>query len=270
MISFGGPRRLLSVSLLQSLQQLTYLELSSGMFLSAEGVALGPMQALTRLIDLRLGCCMALNSARATASMLSGSQHLTRLDVSGLIEPGLLVGKTQLQHLGLPSLSISGGAAGEAQLLSYLQQLTHIDLSDSLREATHSNLPAAAYSALTASSKLQYLGIRGCVLPAGVWQHLFAAGRQLPHLTSLQARGVLQASGDVALAPEGSLIVSCCPNLQDLNIDCLESHAELLAPLQGLSGLHTLRFSAVHAAGPEHWGNVIFVAWRRVAVACVV
>ena len=80
---------------------------------------------------------------------------------------------------------------------------------------------------------------------------MFPAGRQLPHLTRLQTRGARQLSGVAALAPEGSILVSCCPNLQDLNIDGLECHAELLAPLQGLSGLHTLHFSAVHVAGPE-------------------
>jgi hypothetical protein len=62
--------------------------------------------------------------------------------------------------------------------------------------------PAAAYAALTASSKLQQLDISSCVLPAGVWQYVFPVGRQLPHLQKFDmadnlpsADGVLMGDG---------------------------------------------------------------------------
>jgi hypothetical protein len=72
-----------------------------------------------------------------------------------------------------------------------MQQLTHLDLKTCLRavsapyRAETGRPPVAAYAALTASSKLQYLDISGACLPPGVWQHLFPADRQLPSLQFL-------------------------------------------------------------------------------------
>ena len=120
-----------------------------------------------------------------------------------------------------------------------LQQLTHLHLSSSLREIEY--LPTAAFSALTASSKLQYLNLCCCALPVDVWQHMFPAGRQLPHLTFLDISAVKQPGEALATAPEGSCLVSCCPGLQYLNMKFLRCDADHLAPLRGLSMLHTLR-----------------------------
>jgi hypothetical protein len=154
--------------------------------------------------------------------------HLTRLVVNAVgFQPAALAGKAKLQHLELVGWGFAqamlrfeqaGGAAGVAQMLSQLQQqtqLTHLNLEDmSDREVGSGDLPAAAYTALTASSKLQHLDISGSKLPAGVWQHLFRIGRQLLHLTSLNVRCVKQLPRGAALAPEGSRNVSCCPSLQ--------------------------------------------------------
>jgi hypothetical protein len=101
------------------------------------------------------------------------------------VEPGVLAGKTMMQHLVMPSCTALGGAAGEAQLLSHLQhmqQLTYLNLSGCLRAEDEDHPPAAAYAALTACSKLHTLNLSDCVLPAVVWQHLFSAGRQLPYV----------------------------------------------------------------------------------------
>jgi hypothetical protein len=161
------------------------------------------------------------------------------------LEHGVLAGKTQLQHLCLNHCGLGKDAAGESQLLSHvqhLQQLTHLSLNASLRAVERTNPPASAYAALTASSKLQHLDISSCTLPAGAWQHLFPTGRQLPSLQSLNIGGVMQPSGAFA-APEGSCLVSCCPRLQSLQMRFLQCSAELLAPLQGLSGLQLLHMS---------------------------
>jgi hypothetical protein len=250
---------------LQRLQQLTYLELAHGKLQgSGQGqLALQPLQALTRLVDLRLAHAPIKNDAPTvlSASMLSGAHNLTRLHVFGnygydevVVDPAVLAGKTQLQHLQLAYAGFTSGAAGVAQLLSHLQplqQLTHLDLRDSLSNVGQGNPPAAAYSALTASSKLQHLDISYCTLPAGVFRHVFPAGRQLPHLRSLDLHWVKQAGaswdGIPALAPEGSRLVSCCPGLQLLNVANLQYSAELLASLHGLSQLHTLRW---HGSSP--------------------
>jgi hypothetical protein len=143
---------------------------------------------------------------------------------------------------------------GPAELLSslpQLHQLTYLDLWGTL---CHDNIaPAAAYSALTANSKLQHLDITDCTLPVGMWQHVFPAHRQLPHLRELLVKSVnhiyhhegLQAEGP-AIVPEGSRLVSCCPRLQSLCMIGLQCTSELLSPLQGLSGLTELQLYPPH------------------------
>jgi hypothetical protein len=117
--------------------------------------------------------------------------------------------------------------------------MTHLTLEASLRAVDGTSPPASAYAALTASSKLQYLHIRSCTLPAGAWEHLFQTGRQLPNLQLLNLKVVRQPSG-AKPAPEGSSLVSCCPGLQALTTRLLQCSVELLAPLQELSGLRVL------------------------------
>ena len=170
-----GGRVQFPAGALQQLQHLTYLELGS---VDIVGPVEQPLQSLTRLASLKLD---SLLGVVVTSSMLSGMQLLTRLELSPdwrleetevELEPGALAGKTQLQHLCLSGCDIQGNAAGVAQLLSHLQamqQLTHLCMHHSLLEGEDSSPPASAYAALTASSKLQHLDIRECILPAGVW-----------------------------------------------------------------------------------------------------
>ena len=215
-----------------------------------------------------------------TAGVLSGLpglQHLQLADCS--VEPGVLAGKQQLQHVDLSGCIISGGASGGLvgfmSHLQPLQQLTYLKLTDNLRAGEDGNLewrmqavdgdlrvvdqgipPAAAYAALTASSKLQHLDISSCVLPASVWQYVFPVGRQLPHLQKFDmADNLPSADGGAdggwipAPAPDGSRLVSCCPGLQYLNLQglhCSAAVAGVLGPLQGLHTLRTLCVSADH------------------------
>jgi hypothetical protein len=232
---------------LQQLQLLTYLELG---FINLKGpgkasLTLQPLHVLTRLLDLRLCASSEGDSAHTlTASMLQGASQLTRLDLHGYsVEPGAVAGKVMLQHLSLRDCELSGGAAGVTQLLSHmqsLQQLTHLGLYNSLPGSQGGTPPAAAYSALTASSNLQHLDIGWCTLPAGAWQHLFTAGRQLPRLQTLLVTGTKQPGGLAALAPEGSRLVSCCPGLRHLDMMQVQYSQESLTPLQGLSRLQKL------------------------------
>jgi hypothetical protein len=121
--------------------------------------------------------------------------------------------------------------------LQSLQQLIHLHLN-CLSDAGQGDPPVAAYSALTASSKLQLLDVSHCHMPAGVWQHVFSTGRQLPYLTSLNIT-------DVREPLEGSRLVSCCPSLQALYVRRrVGGRSELLASLHELSALHTLHLTA--------------------------
>jgi hypothetical protein len=255
-LTCDSPPLRLPTTVLQQLQQLTCLELANVELQGPDEAssALQPLQALTRLADLRLAGNAAVS---ITANMLSGTHHMTRMQLcSNSFEPGALAGKTRLQHLDLALCRVPGGAAGVAQLLSHLQplhQLTHLDLMRTLRDVSEDTPPAAAYAALTTSSKLQHLNISTNRLPAHVWQHMFPVGRQLLHLTSLDISAIqqpLDLAGGFAPAPEGSLLVSCCPSLQSLSLVCLQFEG-LLPALQGLSTLHTLGVGAANC-NAEH------------------
>lgn len=95
------------------------------------------------------------------------------------------------------------------QDLGQLTQLAYLHLEASLD-------PAAAYTALTASSKLHTLCLEECKLPPSIWQHMLAANRHLPDLQNLKARGYEEPS---ALGADNLLgFVSCCPNLPRLDV----------------------------------------------------
>ena len=247
---------------LQQLPQLMYLELS-GVWLeggddeeevgwfgddseddsdSADdelyGLGLQHITALTRLADLRL----LLPGCSVTASMLSNAQHLTRLQLRTgrcdgfCFEPGVLAGKTLLQHLELQRCRMAGRAAGVVQLLSELpklQQLTALVLSCSHLEAP--DAAAAAYSALTASSKLQRLDVNGSSFLKGVFQQMFPVDRQLPHLRELDFSGVCRLTAAV-----GTRLVSSCPGLQSLNVRGVACSSEWWEALLGLNKLSSL------------------------------
>mgnify|MGYP001807073973 CR=1 FL=1 len=251
LVTMGGWGVPFPMGMLQQLQQLTYFELAD-MWLKGpdqEQQALQPLQALTRLADLRLVGLKARSTVereytdKIFASMLSGTHNLTCLVLSGVVElqPGVLAGKTKLQRLELHYCAVPGGAAGASQLLSHLQQLqqlTHLRVAGTWADqAAHP--PAAAYSALTASSELQDLSVCGSALPTGAWQHMFPVDRQLPHLQYLDLSEVRQPGpihGSPS-APDFSRLVSCCPGLQTLNLLQQRCKPQLLAPLQRLTAL---------------------------------
>jgi hypothetical protein len=226
-----------SSEVVQGLHQLTYLELEYGMLHDERG-----LNHLSGLQDLRLLFDERLN---IDTDMLPSPQQLTRLQLryverEVLVPPAVLAGRTSLRHLEV-DCTIDGGSAGVTELLSHLpqlQQLTHLSLDCSLKAIA----PAAAYSALTASSNLRHLDVSQCTLPAGVWQYVFPAGRRLPELLDLGVAHVRTPSGR-AEAPDCSRLVSCCPGLRTLRMMRLQYSKELLAALTGLSSLRRLYLS---------------------------
>ena len=231
---------------LRKLQQLTYLHLQQRTELQRQGpdsdrIKLHHLSALTRLSDLRLSLSRGYS---ISASMLSASQHLTHLQLemnAVRLKQSALAGRTQLQHMDLQGQRVSGDAAGAAQWLSELQplqQLTCLEFS----MCSTAFPPAAADSALTASTKLQHMKL-GCCLPAGMWQHMFPAGRQLPHLHVLSIEGTRRSQAGFAAAPTGTQLVGCCPGLQALTMWGLPCSTELMGALRGLSSLTSLSLS---------------------------
>jgi hypothetical protein len=244
------------------------------------------LQALTRLVDLRLSVSADSSveemGSRVTASMLACMHNLTCLQLStGVeVEPGALAGKTNLRHLDLHHCRLPGRrrcsaawAVGASQLLSHLQQLqqlTHLNVTGTLRGA-EADPPAAAYSALTASSTLQHLTISTIVLPPAAWQHMFPVGRQLPHLRYLDTSAVVDPSQDYsfAAAPDFSSLVGCCPRLQVLHIQHRLCNTQLLAPLRGLTGLRRLEMGGNQVTADDLQAVSQLTGIRELSVLCL-
>jgi hypothetical protein len=143
--------------------------------------------------------------------------------------------------------------------LQPLQQLTYLCLHGALQASGDRNPPTAAYAALTASSKLAQLDLTGCTLPARAWRQMFPAGRHLPHLQRFDMTSVTQRC---AVVPDFIPLVACCPGLQCLYMGGCQDYyrgprwaiptaaggprRSTLAPLQGLSALHTLHLAPHH------------------------
>ena len=151
--------------------------------------------------------------------------------------------------------------------MQQLQQLTHLHLERiKLQDAAGDNQSinqcytcsyegdtlAPAFSAMTASSKLEYLGFDSCTLPVGALEHLFPTGRHLPHLLVLDLACVVEDQfGGPLVAPDGSSLTSCCPALQSLYMEgswCGQQH---LAPLTALTALDTLSVSVHYEVRQE-------------------
>ena len=147
-------------------------------------------------------------------SKLSGLESLWLYNCRS-IDPLLLAPLTKLQHLDLDSTSPAGGAKGAAVLLEVLprlQNLTHLDLSECLCDAV--SAPAAAFSALTASSKLEFLDIQYTEPPEGALACLL--GRTLPQLQCLNLNGICSTCPDGLNERELRQLVKACPHLRSL------------------------------------------------------
>lgn len=180
---------------LQQLEGLTHLELEH---CELDLPTSEPLLQLSNLRSLRL---RDFKSSSSNADrLLAGMQHLTMLELQPLLPQGvqfailpqdIISGRSQLQHLDLSHYMHTGNAAAITNFLCDLEQLTqltHLGLHGTLSlPDNYKALPAAAaYAALTASSKLKQLHLPACKMPAGAWKHMLPFGRQLPHLQELQ------------------------------------------------------------------------------------
>jgi len=247
-----GEAVLFPSHVLQHLLKLTLLQFDSISTLLTDSAALQDLHLLTRLQDLQLdvGCAPGVH---VSAGLLAPLRNLTRLHLSGFweparFEPGCLAGKTKLQNLTLCKFEPAGAAAGVAALLSevqQMQQLTCLTLSGCLYCCAPS---AAAYSALTASSRLQRVHSVNNVLPPDVWGQLFPAGRQLPYLQFLSANEI-----DACITPaDAARLVKCCPAVQHLVFKVEVCHgAGVLKQLRSLTGLQQLGVDGLDDAGAQ-------------------
>lgn len=188
--------------------------------------ALAGLVALTSLTELSLDSkCV---TPRAQLGQLTWLISL-RLEQAH-VDPDALSSLVLLTQLHLLWVQLLG--AGAPALLSSLAHLQ--DLQDLQLCQLYCEWPPAspAYAALTASSRLQSLQLLHCDLPAGVWQHVFWAGQQLPALWNLgvdwkpyDEQGHIQHPAAAMCSADIEHMVNASPNLQDLMVQVDERAA---------------------------------------------
>jgi len=143
---------------------------------------------------------------------------------------------TQLTYLQL------SGAASHHEVLQYSTPENLYTCVGGMRSKRPRTGSAPSYSALSASSRLQRLKLPWFPLPPSAWQHAFAAGRKLLQLQDLTIAGI--SSEVTSPVDDMAGLVSCCPNLQRLNLDASVYHWGLrgrqLEPLKALTHLTEL------------------------------
>jgi hypothetical protein len=196
--------------------------------------------------------CTTLLAGPVTA--LQGLERLTALkDLTlggGRIEASCLLSVTTgLTYLNLWDVTLrpkhvqQKSALGTSQLLQLLARLPA--LRELLMDGVHGDWPQqlSLHSALTASSNLTQLWIRGCDIQRAAWQHLFPAGRTMTQLHAFDAT-LHMATGPAPFRTDDIMrLVSCCPALHWLELSI--SPDASLVPLKSLTALTHLGLFSV-------------------------
>jgi hypothetical protein len=230
------------LEVLDHLQRLTFLELKTLSFQHDGSNVTHPLEQLTDLQCLQL----ASNRLTVSASTTSGMQQLTHLELGfwTKVEAAALGHLLHLQHLDI-WFDVDVAAA-----LSHLQQMTQLTYLRWGAWDTDEDvpLPAAAYSALTASSHLQHLEVRStAAIHAPLWQHLLPTARLMPHLQVLMTYELYHPDQPGWSCSDVPRFVTSCPGLRKLTVgaDC---SSQQLAQLSGLTGLRQLAVGVVDNA----------------------
>jgi hypothetical protein len=202
--------------------------------------ALAALSGLQHLTSLRLsGAECALGSSSTPGfSTLTALRSLELRDGAGL-QPSVLSNMTELQKLVLQATGLRGSSMqGLLDVLPQLQQLTELCLFDAMRDTT----PAAQYSALVSSSKLEKLDLSCCFLP-GTWYVMFDGRRQLPALRTVRFYDescLFDVANSGVRAQDLRSLALSCPGLQELDVSMdPAADVSVLQPLQHLTRLFT-------------------------------
>lgn len=214
---------------------------------AAPGSHFSDLSNLQHLTELKISG-IGVAEAGTVLAQLTNMQHLVLTQCFGL-HAAALQGLSRLQHLHLDKVHIMTELLAA---LPGLQELTHLSLEGSMLDRA----PAAAFTALTASSKLAHLRLAHAVPTQGsgdLWDYVFAPGQGLAQLTSLSV-------ANCSPLPLQTL-PDACPIMQQLELSLHEvygggaaagsgsrqldnGHGQLDAPplaaLQQLTGLTSL------------------------------
>jgi hypothetical protein len=257
---YTANRAQLSPSMFQYLQHLTFLELNGMHLFPYDTEAPQGLRSITRLRCLRLALGPSSWKAIFPSSMLTGMRQLTQLELDSALKLELdaLAHLPQLQHLSVQvgdrgsensyvESAHSQNDAAELSELRHLTQLTHLSL---WFRGRHPMEPAAltAYSALTASSRLQRLELRANnTIPTDAWKYLLTTRHQLPHLQVLldiarpgNVQSLAHCAPDISwCCTDVARLVACCPSLRKLAA-CAQCSPQQLAQLVHFTGLQEL------------------------------
>lgn len=256
----------LSRRLLSGVTALTSLQLSQGSSCSgpadfqqprfSQWLDLQDLQDMPHLQQLYLSL-----GKRITLRAVSAAQQLTLLDLSThmhdvgdqmVLDPAVFTSCPQLRHLRLVELYHSSYPALLSEI-GKLQQLTFLFLTHGLDWTDHPDpevrAPVTAYTAFTASSKLQRLQLHRWPEPQGQgWEYIFPSARQLSALTDIH---ISNDTGPPVRWTEQHLqrLARSCPNLQRLALRTVNGDPLNVQPLTALSQLTRLTLQGMRGEG---------------------
>jgi hypothetical protein len=268
---------------LGQLVQLTHLQLAETSGNSSSGcIAVPPaaLQAISRMtalqrLELAVKACKQLPELPASlrslnlhdqpdyvfggpgdgVSQLTGLQKLHLKDI-GDIQPTALRSMTSLWYMAL-DLPAADYITQLLPVLAGLTRLKHLFLAytdprDALQAegwADEEIIDPEPYAALTASTKLVFLGIMGA-LPAKAGRYMFAEDRVLPELRHVVFDAKLPFWNNMTLyeyadAVSSSRMVAACPALEQLHLSEAGCGVVLLDDLRHVSTLTELTYQGL-------------------------
>jgi hypothetical protein len=204
------------------------------------------------LCRVLLQCPQCMAPTEFSEDTFQNLERLTALQILAPywcdLEPSCLLSvTTNLTSLRLEKVELQPlqaqheGALGSSQLLQVVARLSALQNLELNRiEGQWPQQQLSAYSALTASSNLQELKLQHFEIPSTAWVHVFPAGRQVPHLTSLWAWPAAPDSAGIVS------LVSCCPAVEAMRIDTCADVS--LTPLKSLTALTNLLLGVLRPA----------------------
>jgi len=243
-----GPSLVISDAALQDLNAVTALQ---HLDLDLQGLEQRPtpagligLQHLKHLTALRLSCVpWTIDLLSLPALTVLTALRVLRLRDITSVDPAVLAWCSQLQDVDLQCRE-AWHAEDSAALLAVIGQQPQLIRLELCPCSSWYPPPAAAFSALTASSCLQHLELTNCQLPPCAWQQLFPPRRRLPELCYLGICFVISEEPAQQLSPaDVQVMVSCCPALAHLYLGS-RLPVSTAAPLQQLTGLTTLSIYA--------------------------
>jgi hypothetical protein len=241
---------------LSSLTALQELKVGSWKGLDARCLDLGGMQQLSQLTSLKLADLAVVFTSSTTSSTSSTSSWPCLIALQKLVlsrctlPPAAVAALTQLRALPLERVNINiGRPLGDLlRAVAALTQLTQLDMAHPGEQYLRIHPPAAAFTALTASSHLRSLKLS--LLGSKVLEDwvLFRSHHMYPHLRTVHIEVSSGYKSWVRPLSEQQVrrLSRCCPALESLSLALGNSRNLFSAAWEPLQQLSALTHLALH------------------------